>query len=132
MVNHKRLLVVEDDYILAHMYKERFGAEGYEVVSADNGEDGIDEALAGNFDLVILDLMLPKRGGLSVLQILRSRPETEKIPVIIITNHPDDRYREIAEKYGIEDFVFKAEIMPKDVIDRINKIIKKYDASAFE
>lgn len=120
------ILVIEDDYILAKMYQERFNEEGYKVKWIDNGEDGINEALANVPDLVVLDLMLPKKGGLSVLQILRARPETAKTPIVIITNHPDDKYKEVAQHYGIDDFIFKAEIMPKEMIERINSIIKSH------
>jgi len=124
-MNPFKILIVEDDFVLAGMYKERLQNEGYKIFTADNGEDALDEALAVKPDVVLLDLMLPKKGGLGVLQIIRSRPETSNTAVIILTNHPDPRYKEAAERYGIEDFIFKAQVMPKDVIAKINQTIDK-------
>ncbi len=124
MENLRKILIVEDDKTLREMYKTRFLKERFEVFSAANGRDGIDIAMARLPDIILLDLMLPERGGLGVLQILKSRIETRDIPVIILTAYPRDEYRIMAEKYGAKMFLSKVETQPGDLVETIKDLIK--------
>ena len=117
------ILIVEDDDSLSRMYSEIFEKEQFIVVKASDGEDAIQKANTEKPDIIILDLMLPKRGGLGVLQIIKSNPETKNIPVIILTAYPQDEYREVAQNTGAIDFLSKSETMPAQVAEKVKNII---------
>ncbi|OQA03784.1 MAG: Polar-differentiation response regulator DivK [bacterium ADurb.Bin400] len=129
---NRKVVIVEDDMMLARMYKERLEQEGYEVLWAPNGIDAMYTVLSHYPDLIILDLYLPQRGGLGVLRILRSLPELRQIPVVVVTNYDDVDYRSAAERYGVTGFYKKTEITPGDLVLATNHIISERSAVASE
>jgi CheY-like chemotaxis protein len=86
------LLVVDDDPMIVRLLEMSLGFEGYSVITASDGEEGIEQARSGRPDLVILDLMMPGIDGLEVTRILRSDPATSSIPVLLLSarNTPVD------------------------------------------
>jgi len=81
----KRILIIEDEREISLILKLRLEASGYEVIQAFDGEEGYEKATTQGPDLVLLDLILPKRGGLQVLDDLKSDPKHKEMPVILIT-----------------------------------------------
>ena len=81
----KRILIIEDEREISLILKLRLEATGYEVVQSFDGEDGYEKAATQKPDLILLDLILPRKGGLQVLDDLKSDPKYKHIPVIIIT-----------------------------------------------
>ncbi|MCL5795002.1 MAG: response regulator [Patescibacteria group bacterium] len=124
MGNLLKILIVEDDELLREMYKSRFLKEHFEVFTAGDGREGLDLVMTKMPNIVILDLMLPEKGGIGVLQILKSRIDTKDIPVIILTAYPRQEYRMLAEKYGAKMFLSKAETQPGKLVEIIKEIIK--------
>jgi DNA-binding response OmpR family regulator len=118
-----KILLVEDDEILREMYKTRFLKERFEVLTAGDGKTGLELAMAKIPDIILLDLMLPERGGIGVLQILKSRVDTKNIPVIILTSYPRQEYKLLAEKYGAKMFLSKVETEPGKLMDIIKDLI---------
>jgi len=81
----KRILIIEDEREISIILKLRLEASGYEVIQAFDGEDGYEKAVGQQPDLILLDLILPKKGGLQVLDDLKADPRHKKIPIILIT-----------------------------------------------
>lgn len=119
------IVIVEDDENLAKMYEERFKAEKFIVVLARDGEEAIQVINEEKPDMILLDLMLPKKGGIGVIQILKSNPVTKDIPVLVLTAYPQDEYKKLAMDDGATDFMSKAEVMPVKVVERVKEILAK-------
>jgi DNA-binding response OmpR family regulator len=117
-----RVLIVEDERKLAQVLKSALEAEHYEVVAAATGEDGFYRANAESFDLVVLDLMLPGRSGLEILQTLRQR--RLETPVLILTARDgvDDRVRGL--DLGADDYLVKPFALP-ELMARIRAILRR-------
>ena len=117
-----RLLVVEDERKLARALASALEAEHYEVVVAPTGEEGFFQANAAIFDLVVLDLMLPGRGGLEILQALRNRHI--QTPVLILTARDgiDDRVRGL--DLGADDYMVKPFALP-ELLARVRALLRR-------
>lgn len=120
------MLLVEDDRPLAKMYAKKFNHEGWDVTNCYNGSDAIQVAISGDFDVIILDLMLPGISGVDVLEMLRSDAKTVRVPVIIYTNFGDNFNREKCLSYGADDFILKVDSTPETLCRAIeNSLILK-------
>ena len=117
-----RVLIVEDERKLAHVLSSALQAEHYDVVAAATGEDGFYRANAERFDLVVLDLMLPGRSGLEILQTLRQRHV--ETPVLILTARDgiDDRVRGL--DLGADDYLVKPFALP-ELLARIRALLRR-------
>ena len=117
-----RLLVVEDERKLARALASALEAEHYEVVVVPTGEEGFFQANAAIFDLVVLDLMLPGRGGLEILQALRNRHI--QTPVLILTARDgiDDRVRGL--DLGADDYMVKPFALP-ELLARVRALLRR-------
>jgi len=100
-----KILIVEDEPQMAHALKDNFEIEGYEVAVADNGEQGLHEILTGNYQLVILDVMLPKMSGLDVCK--GARQKGIETPIIMLTAKVEEYDKVIGLEYGADDYVTK-------------------------
>jgi len=117
-----RVLVVEDERKLAQVLSSALQAEHYDVVVAPTGEDGFFRANAETFDLVLLDLMLPGRGGLEILQTLRQRHiET---PVLILTARDGVDDRVLGLDLGADDYLVKPFALP-ELLARIRALLRR-------
>ena len=117
------IVIVEDDSALSKMYEERFKSEKFIVALAKDGDEAINKINLEKPDIILLDLMLPKRGGLGVLQILKTLPQTKNIPVIILTAYAQDEYKKVAQANGAVEFLSKSETMPVEVVKKVKEII---------
>jgi two-component system, OmpR family, alkaline phosphatase synthesis response regulator PhoP len=100
-----KILVVEDDESITLGLEMNLEAEGYEVTVAVDGEDGLGRALGGDFDLVILDVMLPRKNGFEVVRTLRSRGKT--VPVIMLSARGEETDKVMGLELGAEDYITK-------------------------
>lgn len=119
----KRILVIEDDEALAGMYAEGIEKEGYTVILAADGQKGTEIILAETPDFIVLDIMLPKKNGFEILEIIRSTPHTRHIPIIVLTAFSKSEYAEKVNSYGVSGFFNKAITVPKEIIFLINNIL---------
>jgi len=120
-----KVLVVDDDQALLEMYTMRLKEEAFEVIVARNGEEALARAVDSKPDVILLDVMMPKVNGFDVLDILKSTPETKKIPVLILTVLIQDADRERGLKAGAEDYLVKSETMPGQVIEKVKQVLSK-------
>ena len=110
-----KIMLVEDDNNLREIYEARLLAEGYEIISAKDGEEALALAVKERPDLIIADVMMPKVSGFDMLDILRSTPETRDTKVIMMTalSQAEDKAR--AEKLGADRYLVKSQVTLEDV-----------------
>ncbi len=116
-------MVVEDDQSLREIYSIRLTAEGYEVVSAGDGEEALAIAVKERPDLVISDVMMPKISGFDMLDILRSTPETKDIKVIMMTALSSDDQRKRGQSLGADRYLVKSQVGIEDVISAVHDVL---------
>jgi DNA-binding response OmpR family regulator len=119
----KKILLVEDDQMLREMYQTKFKNDGYEVVTADNGEDGWQKAQSEAPSIIMLDIILPMLDGFSVLEKLKANEKTKAIPVVMLTNLGTDEDRAKGEQLGALDYLVKANMTPEQVLNTIKKYL---------
>lgn len=122
-----KIMLVEDDNNLREIYEARLLAEGYEIVSAEDGEQALAMAVKEKPDLIISDVMMPKISGFDMLDILRSTPETEHTKVIMMTalSQAEDKAR--ADKLGADRYLVKSQVTLEDVAKVAREILQDED-----
>ncbi|MEK7460923.1 MAG: response regulator [Patescibacteria group bacterium] len=123
MATKPTLLIIDDDPEMRGLYRDRFKEAGFEILEASNGEDGLEIALSQQPSAILLDVMMPKKGGLGVLEILKTMPATKDIPVLILTAYPADEYKEKSLRYGAMSFLSKSETMPGDIVEKVKVLL---------
>ena len=116
-------MVVEDDVSLREIYSIRITAEGYEVVSAGDGEEALAVAVREKPDLILSDVMMPKISGFDMLDILRSTPETANIKVVMMTALSADDQRRRGEQLGADRYLVKSQVGIEDVVNTIHEVL---------
>jgi two-component system, OmpR family, response regulator len=116
-----KLLLVDDDAELVSMFKEYLEQEGFSVTAAYDGLTGEQYVLAGKFDLVVLDVMMPNQDGMQTLENIR---KTSDIPVIMLTAKGDNEDKIRGLEMGADDYVPKP-CVPRELVARIRAILKR-------
>ena len=112
------ILLVEDEPDIAQMFSLGLSIAGHEVEVAGDGCHAVDRARSKRFDLVLLDVELPRIDGLTTLEFLRSNGPTHDLPVAMLTNSGDENKRRKARSLGILDWLVKSEITPTELARR--------------
>jgi DNA-binding response OmpR family regulator len=115
------LLIIDDDVELCALLIERLAEDGFKLSAVHNGIDGLELASSGNYSLVILDVMLPRLGGIDVLKQLRAR---SSVPVLMLTARGDDIDRIIGLEVGADDYLPKP-FNPRELVARIKAILRR-------
>lgn len=124
-----KIMVVEDDASLREIYSIRITAEGYDVVSAGDGEEALAVAVREKPDLILSDVMMPKISGFDMLDILRSTPETAAIKVVMMTALSADDQRQRGERLGADRYLVKSQVGIEDVINTIHEVLGDKEAN---
>ena len=119
----KKILVIEDDATLQNAIREILKSGGYTVVSALTGEDGLRLAVAETPDLILLDLVLPQKDGFEVLTKIRSTPEMNKVPVIVLTNLESSEEVERALSLGAYTYLVKLRYTLDEILEKVKKAL---------
>ena len=125
-----KVMVVEDDASLREIYSIRITAEGYNVVSAGDGEEALAVAVREKPDLILSDVMMPKISGFDMLDILRATPETANIKVVMMTALSSDDQRARGERLGADRYLVKSQVGIEDVINTIHEVLGDRATSA--
>ena len=120
-----KILIVEDEQTLANVIKEEFKDMGYEIKIAKDGEEALTMAKSFHPNIMLLDLVLPKKGGLDVLAELKADADLKTIPVIVLSNLAEDENIKKALTLGAEDYFVKTQHSIYEVIEKIQKYITK-------
>ncbi len=107
-----KVLLIEADPSILEMYRLKLELEGYKVITAEDGEEGLKKAAEGEPELIFLDLQLPKVDGFEVLQQLRSRPSTQRVPLILLSHYTDEELEGRGFKLGAHEYLIKTKITP--------------------
>ena len=118
---NKKILIIDDEEAIANMYEAAL--TDYTVISAKNGSIGLNLAQEEKPDLIFLDIIMPEQNGLDVLQTLKENKETKDIPVIMLTNLPEEASGTKAKALGALDYLIKAENEPEDIAKEAKKIL---------
>lgn len=116
----QRVLVVEDEPALSDIYATALGAGGFQVLQANDGVEGLDQALSHTPDAIVLDLLMPIKDGFETLRDLKLHSETAEIPVIILSNLGQDFEKRRGFDLGAACFLTKTDLRPTD----LGKVIK--------
>jgi DNA-binding response OmpR family regulator len=119
----KKILIIEDDLIVANVYRNKLAVDGYQAEVALDGETGLKVLRTFRPDLLVLDLMLPKMSGVDVIREIRSEADFAKLPIIVFSNTYLTNMIQEAWKAGANKCLSKASCLPKDVLDVVHHTI---------
>lgn len=122
LMSTKKILIIEDEEALSEIYKMKFEQEGYEVLSANDGTEGINLAKKKKPDLILLDLVLPGMSGYKVLEELRAAEETKNIKVYILSNLGQNGEINKGFEDGADGYMIKANLTPSQLAENVEKI----------
>lgn len=119
----KKILLIEDEEIMCFLLQGRLSNEGYEVMVAMDGEQGLAVMRQDKPDLVLLDIVMPKKDGFEVMTEMRNDKSLQGIPVVIISNSGQPIELNRAKDLGAADWLIKTEFDPQEVVDKVKKQI---------
>jgi CheY-like chemotaxis protein len=120
----KKILIVEDQAAIVNMLRMRLEANNYEVITAGDGQEGLEKARKENPSLIILDVMLPKMDGYKVCQLLKADPKYKPIPIIISSGRTPQEIRKVSQEVGADAYVskpFKTEALLSNMKELLEK-----------
>ena len=120
-----RILLVEDDRYLRRACETALRQRGFTVASAVDGAEALSAIEAAPPDLVLLDLLMPRVTGLEVLRSLRARPETQALPVLILSNSSREQDLEEIKQLGVAGYYVKSDLSLRELGDRIDQLLAK-------
>lgn len=119
----KRILLVEDEKILSDLLRSKLVQEGYSVEFADNGEEGWNMLEKNKPDLLLLDIVMPKKTGFEILADMQKDENLKHVPVIVVSNSGQPVEIKRLQELGVSDWLVKTEFDPQEVISKIKKQI---------
>ena len=123
-----KILMIEEDKFLRKIYRNKFCQAGFDFLEATNGEEGVNKIVSEKPDIILLDLMLPKKSGFDVLIETKSKKETRDIPVIILSNLAQETDIQRVLSLGANDYLIKTEVSLSQVVDRARECLVKSGA----
>ncbi|MBI1799029.1 MAG: response regulator [Candidatus Eisenbacteria bacterium] len=117
-----KILVVDDEIYIVHILDFSLGMEGYEVLTALDGEQAIEKARAEHPDLIVLDIMMPKLDGYETCKVLKAGDDTKNIPVILLSAKGRNVDQKIGFEVGADDYITKP-FSPRKLVERINALL---------
>lgn len=119
----KKILVVEDDNVLRDVLLQKLMKNNYDAIGAEDGMVAMEKIAEYKPDVILLDILMPKKDGLEVLEEIHSDEAMRKIPVIIISNSGQPVEIERARELGARAFLIKAVFEPSEVLDKVEKVL---------
>jgi two-component system alkaline phosphatase synthesis response regulator PhoP len=117
-----KILVVDDEIYIVHILDFSLGMEGYEVVTALDGEQALEKMKAEQPDLIVLDIMMPKLDGYEVCKTIKGNPDTAHIPVILLSAKGRNVDQKMGFDVGADDYITKP-FSPRKLVERINQLL---------
>lgn len=114
-----KILIVEDNPVINQMYRIKLEASGFEAVVATSGKEALSAVKKFTPDLILLDIMMPEMNGDECLEKLRKQKQFAETPVIVLTNMNNDTTVDTFEKLGVNAFLLKSELTPKQVLEKV-------------
>ena len=117
----RKILLVEDEKLLIDLYKKELEKEGFEVEVAENGIEAEKKLKSQKFDLVLLDILMPKMSGDELLEKIKKERFTEKVPFIVISNFDTPEIRKKVGYLGAKKYILKTDLTPKKLVEIVKK-----------
>ncbi|NMB70048.1 response regulator [candidate division WWE3 bacterium] len=127
---NNRILLIEDNRSIMEIYKKILEEEGYIVTPVEDGLLAREEINRGEWDLMLLDVMLPKLDGLSLLKELSANTKLSSKPVLIISNVNEADFIAECKTYGIKEYIIKAEVLPSEILEKVALYLTKDEHTA--
>lgn len=128
MTEKRTILVAEDDKFLVNIYRIKFSEKNFDVVVAMDGMQALDELKIKKPDVILLDLLMPKKDGFEVLTELKKNPEWKNIPVVVATNLGQSEDIKKALAMGADNYFVKSNVRIDEVVDTVLKTIPSSSA----
>lgn len=116
--------MIEDNVFLRKLYRDKLDRAGFGFIEATNGIEGINKIMVEKPNLIMLDLLLPRKNGFDVLAEIKQNKDTKNIPVIVLSNLAQEVDVKEAMKLGAAEYLIKSEVRLSEVLDKIKKILK--------
>ena len=123
--NQSKVLIIDDDQRINKVYIVKLSVEGIKVATAIDGEEGLRKVYSELPDLIILDLMLPKKSGFDILKEIKADSKVKDIPVLILSNLAQEKEIEEGMALGAEGYIVKSNVSIQQVIEKIKETLKK-------
>lgn len=122
-MDNRKILLIEDEELIITLLQKKLEKEGYRVFVARDGVEGMEKIRKESPDIVLLDIVMPRMGGLEVLEEIRKDKKLRTTPVIVISNSGQPVELDRAKKLGARDWLIKTEFDPKEVIAKVKNQI---------
>ena len=119
----KKILIIEDQQVFIDMFGGKLKHDGFQVFSALNGAWGVKEALANDFDLLVIDMVMPAMNGEEIVAKLKREEKTKNIPLIILSASVDEETQKRVEQMGVSAFFIKTRITPSDLSRKVQELL---------
>lgn len=123
----KRILIIEDELPQLGALCDKFLHEGYKILEAKNGEDGLETALKEKPDAILLDILMPKMDGIEMIKRLREDPWGKDVPIIVLSNSADVEKIEQAMVNHVFDYFVKSDTKLEYVVEKVKQLLAKSD-----
>jgi len=120
-----KILMIEDDHFLRKIYRDKLTRAGFEFIEATNGLEGTNKVISEKPDLVLLDLILPRKNGFDVLIDMQRNKKTRNIPVIILSNLGQESDVQKGLALGAKDFLVKSEVNLSQVVEIVKEWVAR-------
>ncbi len=121
----KKILIAEDDTFLANAYRMKLSKSGFDIKIVIDGAEAIKEVKEFSPDVIVLDLVMPKKDGFAVLEELKQDSQFSHIPILVVSNLGQESDVEKAQQLGATDYVIKSNESLKSIVARIEKIVER-------
>jgi two-component system alkaline phosphatase synthesis response regulator PhoP len=118
----KRILVVDDEKYILNILDFSLGGEGFDVITAANGEEALTKSVDLHPDLIVLDVMMPKIDGFEVCRALKTKSDTKDIPIVILTAKDRDEDRKKGEEVGVDRYMTKP-FSPGRLVELVHELL---------
>ncbi|MDQ4065637.1 MAG: response regulator [Actinomycetota bacterium] len=118
----KRILIADDDPVILRLIQVNLELEGYEVLTANNGEEAVTKAMADHPDLVILDIMMPRLDGYQTCERLKESEDTRDIPIVFLSAKAQQTDIDKGRSYGVEDYLTKP-FDPSELLEVVERLV---------
>lgn len=120
-----KILIVEDERPLREALRDKLTREGYQVIEAGDGEEGLVKAKQEQPVLILTDIMMPKMDGFALMQALRNDDDLKSIPVVVVSNLGQEEDKQRAKELGAKDFFIKADMPVADLTKYIHSLLSQ-------
>jgi len=119
-----KILIIEDEKVLAEMYKDKLEESGFEVDLASSAKDALSYLKTEKPDLILLDILLPRENGISLFRKIKETKAAPDIPVVAFSNYDDPLAKKEALELGVKTYLIKTQYTPKELVEEIKKFLK--------